>query len=243
MSTPTTHHKDQPAVAIVGAGIGGLSAAIRLAAAGCRVAVYEQNPRPGGKMGQVLQDGFRWDTGPSVITMRPGFEELFAAAGRRLDDYLELLPVEPLTRYFYGDGTCIDATRDLARMAQQIEQLDPRDVEGYLDFLEYAARLHRITGPVFIYNQPPTLRSFLGVPPSDMVRVDPWLTMDGAIRRRVHSPHLRQLLGRFATYVGASPYQAPATLSVIAHVELTGGVWYPRGGIYAISDAIQRLAV
>ena len=240
LPAPANEHVD---VAIVGAGIGGLSAAIRLAAAGRRVAVYEQNAVVGGKMGQIVQDGFRWDTGPSVITMRPAFEELFAAAGRRLDDYLTLLPVNPLTRYFYRDGTVLDATGDLSRMAAQIERLDPRDVEGYLDFLEYAARLHRITGPVFVYNKPPTLRTFLGVPPADMLRVDPWLTMDQAIRRRVHSPHLRQLLGRFATYVGASPYAAPATLSVIAHVELTGGVWYPQGGIYAIADAMQRLAV
>ena len=229
-------------VVIIGAGIGGLSAAIRLAAAGRRVIVLEQNPAAGGKMSQIVQDGFRWDTGPSVITMRHVFEELFAGANRRLDDYLTLLPVDPLTRYFFPDGTRIDATRDLARMAAQIAAIDARDVEGYLDFLEYAARLHRITGPVFIYNQPPTLRSFLSVPPADMVRVDPWLTMDQAIRHRVRSPQMRQLLGRFATYVGASPYQAPATLSVIAHVELTGGVWYPAGGIYQIAAAMQRLA-
>ena len=232
---------DRP-IAVIGAGIGGLSAAIRLAAAGRRVAVYEQNPAVGGKMGEITQDGFRWDTGPSVITMAAVFADLFAAAGRRLDDYLELLPVEPLTRYFYADGTTLDATRDLTSMARQIERLDGSDVEGYLDFLAYAARLHRITGPVFIYNQPPTLRSFLGVPPADMLRVDPWLTMDQAIRRRVRSPHLRQLLGRFATYVGASPYLAPATLSVIAHVELTGGVSYPRGGIYAIAAAMHKVA-
>lgn len=240
----TAHHPDanQIDVAIVGAGIGGLTAAIRLAAAGKRVAIFEQSAQVGGKMSQVQQNGFRWDTGPSVITMRPVFEALFAAAGRRLQDYLALQPVEPLTRYFYPDGKMIDATRDLARMAEQIERIDEHDVEGYLDFLAYAARLHRITGPVFIYNQPPTPRSFLGVPPADMLRVDPWLTMDGAIRRRVRSPHLRQLLSRFATYVGASPYLAPATLSVIAHVELTGGVWYPQGGVYAIADAMQRLA-
>ena len=237
-----THNERKADVIIIGGGIGGLSAAIRLAAAGKRVTVLEQNAAVGGKMSQVEQDGFRWDTGPSVITMRHVFEELFATAGRRLDDYLTLLPVEPLTRYFYPDGTLIDATRDMTRMAEQIAAFDERDVEGYLDFLEYAARLHRITGPVFVYNQPPTLRTFLGVPVNDMVRVDPWLTMDQAIRRRVRSPQMRQLLARFATYVGASPYQAPATLSVIAHVELTGGVWYPRGGIYQIAAAMKKLA-
>ena len=105
-----TYNDETIAIAIVGAGIGGLAAAIRLAAAGRRVAIYEQNATVGGKMSQIIQDGFRWDTGPSVITMRPVFEELFAAAGRRLDDYLTLLPVNPLTRYFYRDGTVLDAT-------------------------------------------------------------------------------------------------------------------------------------
>ena len=92
-------------VVIIGAGIGGLSAAIRPAAAGRRAVMLEQNPAAGGKMSQIVQDGFRWDTGPSVITMRHVFEDLFAAAGRRLDDYLTLLPVDPLTRYFFPDGT------------------------------------------------------------------------------------------------------------------------------------------
>jgi chlorobactene glucosyltransferase len=148
----------------------------------------------------------RWDTGPSVITMRHVFEELFAALpASDLADYLTLLPVEPLTRYFYPDGVVLDATRDLAAMAGQIAALEPRDVEGYLAYLAYAARLHRITGPVFIYDQPPTWRSFLRVPVQDWLKADGLRTMDGAIRHHVRSPHLRQLLGRFATYVGGSP--------------------------------------
>jgi phytoene desaturase len=229
-------------IVIIGAGIGGLSAAIRLAAVGRRVIVLEQNAQVGGKMGEITADGFRWDTGPSVITMRPVFEELFAAAGRKLEDYLTLLPVEPLTRYFYPDGVVFDATRDLARMAQQIAAFDERDVEGYLAYLAYAARIHRVTGPKFIYNDPPTLGELARTPLRDIPAVDPMRTMDQAIRGFVRSPHLRQFLGRFATYVGASPYLAPATLNVIAHVELTGGIWYPRGGIYAIARAFERLA-
>ncbi|MBZ0295232.1 MAG: phytoene desaturase, partial [Anaerolineae bacterium] len=229
-------------VVVIGGGIGGLSAAIRLAAAGQSVTLLEQNSTVGGKMSQVCADGFRWDTGPSVITMRPVLEDLFAAAGRKLEDYLTLLPMEPLTRYFYPDGVVLDASRDLSKMAAQIEALDGRDVEGYLAYLAYAARLHRITGPVFIYDQPPTLRSFARVSPLDALKVDAWRTMDGAIKSFVRSPHLRQLLGRFATYVGASPYRAPATLNVIAHVEMTGGVWYPQGGVYRIAEALARLA-
>lgn len=238
---PTSTDSSQ-AVVIVGGGVGGLSAAVRLAAAGRAVTVVEQQTAVGGKMGEVTAEGFRWDTGPSVITMRPVFEELFAAAGRRMADYLTLLPVEPLTRYFYPNGVQLDATRDWSRMAEQIAALDERDVEGYLAFLRQAAQIHRITGPVFIYDRPPTLRSFLRVPPSDWLRVDAARTMAQAARRHVRSAELRQLLGRFATYVGGSPYQAPATLNVIAHVEMTGGVWYPQGGIYQIARALTRLA-
>lgn len=227
---------------VVGAGVAGLTGAIRLAAQGWRVQVYEQNAQVGGKMNEFRTDGFRWDTGPSVITMRHVLEELFASAGRNLEDYLTLVPVDPLTRYFYPDGTVLDASSDIGKMAQQIARLDERDVEGYLRYLSYAARIHRITGPVFIYNDPPKLWDILSVPPHEMPAVDPLRTMSGAIKSFVRSPQLQQLLGRFATYTGASPYRAPATLNVIAHVELTGGVWYPQGGIYAIAAALEKLA-
>lgn len=242
MSNISNAHQTSLPVVIVGAGIGGLSAAITLAQAGYPVQVYEQQPAVGGKLSQMLDQGFHWDTGPSVITMRQVFASLFARAGRRLEDYLDLIPLDPLTRYFYPDGVIFDAARNWPDMAAAIAALDPHDVAGYLRFLAYAADIYRITGPVFIYNQPPSLRSFLNVPPRDMLRVDAWSTLARAIARHVRSPHLRQLLGRFATYVGASPYLAPATLSVIAHVELTGGVWYPRGGVYAMAVALHRLA-
>lgn len=234
--------QSQHPIVIIGGGIAGLSAAIRLASNGKRVMVLEKNPRTGGKMNLVAQDGFRFDTGPSVITMRHVFEELFASAGRKLEDYLTLLPVEPLTRYFWEDGTVLDASSDLTRMAQEIEKIEPRDVEGYLAYLAYAARIHRITGPIFIYDRPPRLSSFAKVPVHEWLKADPLRQMHQAINSHVRSPHLRQLLGRFATYVGGSPYEAPATLNVIAHVELTGGVWYPQGGIYQIAEAMTRLA-
>ncbi|MDX9993397.1 MAG: phytoene desaturase family protein [Anaerolineales bacterium] len=227
---------------ILGAGIGGLSAAIHLAARGRQVIVLEQNPAVGGKMAEITAHGFRWDTGPSLITMRPVFEELFQSAGRRLEDYLTLLPLEPLTRYFWPDGVRLDLSRDLPKTAAQITALEPRDLEGYLDFLAEAARLARITGPVFTYGPPPALASLKHVTLKDALSVDVVHSLQESIERRIRHPHLRQLLGRFATYVGASPYLAPATLAVIAHVELTEGVWYPQGGIYAIARAYEKLA-
>jgi phytoene desaturase len=229
-------------VVVIGAGIGGLSAAIRLAARGRQVIVFEQNEIVGGKMGQHCDSGYRWDTGPSVITMRHVIEDLFNATGRSLSDYLDLHPVDPLTRYFWEDGSRLDASPDLDRMLLQVEALAPGDSAGYRRFLAYAERLHRITGPVFIYDRPPTLASFLKVSPLDILRVDGLRTMAEAQASFVKSFYMRQFLGRFATYVGASPYLAPATLNVIAHVELSGGVYYPEGGIYAIAKAYQTLA-
>jgi phytoene desaturase len=229
-------------VLVIGAGMGGLSAAIHLALAGKKVVVYEQNEQVGGKMAEIHQGGYRWDSGPSVITMRSVFEDLFSLAGRQLGDYLELLPVEPLTRYFYPDGTVLDASQHVKRMLPQIQAIEPQDVAGYQQFLAYAARLYHIVSPVFIYDQPPRLRSLLKVSPMNMLRVDGLRTMHKAISHHVRSPQLQQLLGRFATYVGASPYHAPATLNVIAHVELNQGVWYPQGGVYRLAQAFSRLA-
>lgn len=231
-------------VIVVGAGIGGLSAAIRLAAAGQRVLLLERNLAVGGKMAEWSDGGFRWDTGPSVVTMRPVLEELFTAARRRLEAYLDLLPVEPLTRYFYPDGARLDLSRDLPRTLEQIAVLEPRDVDGYLAFLAYAARLNRLTAPVFTFGPPPSLASLTKISPLDAacVGLASLQSMEAAIRARVRSPYLRQLLGRFATYVGSSPYRASAVLSVIAHVELNEGIWYPRGGVYAIAKALEKLA-
>lgn len=227
---------------ILGAGIGGLSAAIHLAARGRQVIVLEQNPAVGGKMAEITAHGFRWDTGPRSSPCARSLKNSSKAAGRRLEDYLTLLPLEPLTRYFWPDGVRLDLSRDLPKTAAQITALEPRDLEGYLDFLAEAARLARITGPVFTYGPPPALASLKHVTLKDALSVDVVHSLQESIERRIRHPHLRQLLGRFATYVGASPYLAPATLAVIAHVELTEGVWYPQGGIYAIARAYEKLA-
>jgi diapolycopene oxygenase len=229
-------------IVIVGAGPGGLSAAIHLAASGLQVTVLEKNARVGGKMSEVREAGFRWDTGPTVITLKHIFADLFAAADRDVEDYLTFVPIDPLTRYFYPDGTMLDINVSLAQTLSNIQALESHDVAGYLHFLAYAARMYQITAPIAIYGDPPKWDDILALPLGDILQVDATRTMNGAIRSHVRSPYLRQLLSRFATYLGASPYRARAFLNVIAHVELTAGLWYPRGGTYAIARAYRRLA-
>lgn len=237
-----THSSRQPPIVVVGAGLGGLSAAIHLAAAGREVVILERNPYVGGKMAEWRQGGYRWDLGPSLITMPFVFEELFAVAGRQRSDYLTFHPVEPATRCFFPDGTVLDLNRDLPRLVAQLATLGAGEVEGYLKFLAYAARLYRITAPLFLFEEPPHWGSLRKASLSDLLGFDGWRTMAQAIRSYVRSPYLRQILEMFATYVGASPYRAPAAYNVIAHVELNQGVWYPQGGVYRIAEALSRLA-
>jgi phytoene desaturase len=169
-------------------------------------------------------------------------EGLFTTAGRHIEDYIALTYVDPLTRYFYPDGAVLDISHNLAETVASIAALDRQDADGYLRFLAYAARMFRITAPVAIYDDPPTLRDILGVPVREMLQVDALRSMDAAICAHVRSPYLRKLLRRFATYLGASPYQARAIYNVIAHAELTAGLSYVRGGTYSIARAYQRLA-
>lgn len=239
---------------IVGGGIGGLSTAIHLAAAdrdpatdrprpdARRIIVLESAPTVGGKLGEVREAGFRWDTGPSVLTMRHVFEDLFERAGRRMADHLELLPIDPLTRYHWSDGSVLPLDADPDALAAGLERFAAGSAEQWRAFLDYAARLHDLTAEPFIYGDPPSLKRLHRLPLLDALRIDPLRTMDAAIAGHVQDARLRQLLGRFATYVGGSPYRAPATLNVIAHVELAGGVWYPRGGLRAVADALADLA-
>jgi phytoene desaturase len=229
-------------VVVIGAGVGGLTAAIRLAGRGYAVTVVEQLDRPGGKMGEWREAGFRFDTGPSVVTMRPVIERLFHEAGRCLDDYLDLASLHPITRYHWRDGTVLDALQDEEAMCAEIARINPREVDGYRRFMRYAGELHRVVGPPFLYSRQPGWRDILRLPIADALKIDALRTMHQAIRAHFRDPRLIQLFSRFATYNGSSPYLSPATLNVIAHVEMAQGAWYPRGGVYQIALALERLA-
>ncbi len=228
----------QPRIAVVGAGVGGLATAARLAAAGYGVIVCERDAQPGGKMNRVEAGGFRFDTGPSLITMPGVLAETFRAVGRRLGDYLHLRQLDPICRYFYPDGVRLDTSSNLAAMSAAIGRLAPGDVGGYLDFLAHSRRLYERAALPFLYGERPSPRDLLARRGLDVLRIDALSTMDGVVRRYFRDPHLVQLFDRYATYNGSSPYRAPGTLCLIPYVELVGGGWYIEGGLYRLVESL-----
>jgi diapolycopene oxygenase len=227
---------------VIGAGLGGLSAAIALAARGMRVTVLEKRERAGGKMDELRAAGFRWDTGPSVITMRDVLERLFARASAKLDDYVTLQALQPITRYFWNDGLTLDAVADIDAMAARIAQFSPPDAAHYRDFMAYAGRLFETVKAPFLYRRKPGLRDLLKLPLRDALKIDALRSMHTSVSSAFEDPHLVQLFDRFATYNGSSPYRVPATLNTIVHVEMAAGAFYPRGGVYELARAYERLA-
>lgn len=227
-------------VAVVGSGFGGLAVAIRLQTAGFETTIYEQADRPGGRAYVYHDDGFTFDAGPTVITAPHCLEELFAEAGRKLSDYVELMPVTPFYRLVWGDGVEFDYTGDSAGMKSQIGRLSPGDVEGYERFVDYSRRVFE-KGYLELAAQP-----FLRF--SDMVRVAPELvklradrSVYGTVSRFVQDPHLRQALSFHTLLVGGNPFDTSSIYTLIHYLERKWGVFFPRGGTGALIGALVKL--
>lgn len=239
-------------VAVVGSGLGGLAAACTLAARGYRVTLFERNARIGGKAARLEAGGFRFDMGPTILTMPSILERIFVEAGRQMGDYLSLHRLDPQWRCFFEDGSVLDLRQDISQMAGELAAFSPdcRSAEGYRRFMAWSERLHRISERYFFD------RSIGGL--ADIVKVsrgfdrqlarDLWSigmgrSVAGEVRRHMPDPRVAQMMDHFTQYVGSSPYGSPAILCGIAHIQTTEGVWYPEGGIRAIPDALERLAV
>lgn len=231
---------------IIGAGLGGLSAAIYLANKGFEVEVFESQDFPGGKVGQIEKAGFRFDTGPSLLTMPFVLEEVFKDSGYRLQDFMEIKKLDILTKYFYPDGTIIDAYSDANLFADEIQKKTLDSKDSVLRFLEYSKQIYDATQDVFIFDSvekftnPFNLSNLRLLP--RLVKIDSGRNMDTSIRSFFKDEKTIQLFDRFATYNGSNPFHAPATLNVISHVEHGLGAFYPSRGIYEIPDALFRLA-
>ncbi|MFB9329806.1 phytoene desaturase family protein [Paenibacillus aurantiacus] len=229
-------------VIVIGGGIGGLAAAIRLRADGREVVVLEKNERAGGKLNIRAGQGFTFDTGPSSLTMPWVLERLFASAGRRLSDYVTLSRVEPQWRVLYEDGTELDLSGDLARMLDAIGAVSPRDRKRLLPYLEHARKLYDMSLKSFYKHSlsgAPDLRQLHSL--KERIALDSRKTVAQTTAHYFQDPRIRQLFDLFSVQTGSSPMAAPALLSQLAFMQLGLGLYYVEGGMYNIARAMLAL--
>lgn len=235
-----------PPITLLGAGVAGIAAAIWLRRLGLPVVMFEKNMTIGGKLSRLEQQGFVFDLGPTVLTLPAVLQELFLAHDVPLERYVDLKRVDPTCRYHWSDQTVFDAYSDPSSMAEELKRVFPEDRDALHAFLEDNARLYEDTKHIFLFGEFEGFKELVNLRNIQLLpallRSRLTTTMHASLVRRFRSPKLIQLLDRFATYNGSSPYRAPALLNVISHVELGLGTWYPIGGMSRIADALEQLA-
>jgi phytoene desaturase len=235
-----------PSAAVIGAGLGGISTAIRLAVSGWDVDVFDRQSFAGGKAGSHTIEGYRFDTGPSLLTMPRLIEDLFHEAGAQMGDYLQLVELDEICRYFYSDLTRLSSFSETARFVDEMVSKLGISRHALERFLGHSSRIYGLSSELFLesslhefstYTTLSFLKGLAGVGFMDLFR-----SMDSANRSFFDNPKAVQLFNRYATYNGSNPYTAPATLNIIPHLEYGIGAAAVRGGIYAIPTALKKLA-
>jgi diapolycopene oxygenase len=246
-ATMNKSHKDR--IGVVGGGLGGLAAACTLAARGYAVVLFERNDWLGGKAAVLEKQGFRFDLGPTIVTLPSVLRRVFAEAGRKLEDYLELISLDPHWRCFFEDGSKLDLVQHPDRMALSLEAFAPGSGDGYLQFLELSRRLNEISQRYFFYKPISGLRDMFDFQFSidrnvlgDVLAMRMGRSVAGTVRSFESDRRVAQMLDHFTQYVGSSPYGSPAVLCGIAHMQVDEGIWYPEGGTSAVPEALARLA-
>lgn len=230
-------------VLIIGGGFGGLSAAIHLRRAGFEVTLYEANALVGGRANRIEQDGFRFDTGPSLLNYPWVFEELFRAAGRRMADYVTLLPVDPSLRFLWPDGASFTLSSHLHRLRDECERMEPGSSAGLMAFLADAEQKYNFAFRKLVRRNVDNPIAWMGaLSPREMLQSAVWRTLYGELGRFFRSPRIREAFGSYAMYLGGSPWTLPGLFSILPYGELAYGLWLPKGGIYGLVEAVGRLA-
>lgn len=227
---------------VIGAGVGGLTAAMKLAHQGWQVDLYEKTAVPGGRCGRVEADGFTWDLGPTIMLMPFVFEQAFASVGRKLSDYLTLVRCDPNYRVTFRDGSTITLTSELTRMRDELERIEPGSFEPYLRFLAKGRDRHDTSMERFVSRHFDSLGQFLA--PSNLphaLRIGAHQKLFSQVSKSFQDERLRQTMSFQTMYLGVSPYEAPAVFSLLPYTELAVGIWYPLGGMGAIPRALERV--
>jgi 1-hydroxycarotenoid 3,4-desaturase len=235
-----------PRIIVIGAGVGGLTAALSLAARGLAVVVVERFGAPGGKMRELEVDGRRLDGGPTVLTMKWVLDEIFAEAGTALTEHVTLHSLDLLARHTWSPNERLDLFADVGRSADAIGDFaGPAEADRYRQFCAWTRQIYQTLEAPFLRSAQPSLMKLIGPRPAGSLRklwaMMPFSSAWLALGRYFHDPRLRQLFGRYATYCGSSPFLAPATLMLIAHVEQCG-VWIVDGGMHGLAAALARVA-
>ena len=234
-------------VGIIGGGLGGLAAACTLAARGHRVTLLEKNDWLGGKAAVLEEGGYRFDMGPTILTVPRVLGRIFGEAGRRLEDELDLVRLDPQWRCFFEGGSVLDLREDPAEMEPELERFAPGSAPGYAAFLRVAERLSGISDRFFFWKSVEDLKDTMDGKMSlatlrDVLALRMHRSVAGQVRASVRDPRVQQMLEHFIQYVGSSPAASPAVLCGIAHMQVGEGVWYPMGGTRAVPAALARLA-
>ncbi|NKY44467.1 phytoene desaturase family protein [Nocardia cerradoensis] len=238
----TTGRSDH--IVVVGAGLAGLSAALHLAGRGRTVTVLERDAIPGGRTGRVDVDGYRLDTGPTVLTMPHLVEETFAAVGERMDNRLSLMPVDPAYRAHFADGRHLEVHSDADRMAAAITEFaGPGPAAGYRRLRAWLTRLYRTEFDSFIAANFDSPLSALRPSLARLAAMGGFRRWDRAVARHIDDPELRRLFTFQSLYAGVAPSRAIAAYAVIAYMDTIAGVWFPRGGMRALPDALAAAAL
>ncbi len=232
---------------VIGAGIGGMATAVRLAAIGHNVTVLEKNNLPGGKIGQIQRAGFRFDTGPSLFTLPQMVNELLQNDIQNQDKGVKYKKLETVCKYFYEDGTRINAYENPVDFADEIEHQTGEPAQSVLRYLEISRKRYEASADLFIFN--PVKRMFRILRQTDwkkfkpLLHINPLQTMHSENSHSFRSPHVVQLFDRYATYNGSSPYLASSVLNVISHLEHNTGAFFPEKGMYSIVENIYQKAL
>jgi phytoene desaturase len=230
---------------VIGAGIGGIAVSVRLALKGFEVEVFEANPYAGGKLSEFWLEGYRYDAGPSLFTLPENVEEIFLLAGRKPSDYFRYQALDPITKYFWDDGTRLYAYAQKEKFAEEVAQKLGEEKNNVLKFLSESKVKNDLVGDLFLKRSLHKISTFFNKKALKAIlqiyKLDAFRTMHQANFATFEKPKTVQIFNRYATYNGSSPYLAPATLNIIPDLEFGKGAYLPEGGLFSITKSLQQL--